>query len=289
MSTTRKPKSGKRERAKTGAAEAYYVYAVGESAALLPLFTPAEIEALPEAIEAGTHLELVTRDDLAAIVSRVPLADYGEEALTARLADAGWTATRAMRHEGVVAHFSRRVGVVPLRFGTIYLARENVAALFGERAPELRAVIARVRGRDEWGVNVYCDRAELMKSVEQLSPRLRELTAQVRAAPPGQAYLLRKKIEALRADEARAEIKRRVAEIEGALAERAGGVARLRALKDEGAAGEEAVARFAFLVGREHFAEFQEAAERMAVAHLEAGLRLELTGPWPCYNFAAPA
>jgi len=44
-------------------------------------------------------------------------------------------------------------------------------------------------------------------------------------------------------------------------------------------------AKFAFLVTQSGFDQFRDAAERLAQEHQSAGVRLELTGPWPAYNF----
>jgi len=260
----------------------FYVYCVGERAALEPLFDAA----LPAPIEADASLELIADDALAAVCSVVALTDYGEEALQARLADATWTAVRAMRHERVVEHFARRASVVPLRFGTIYLARGGVEQMLAERRAELQGIIERLRGREEWGVNVYCDRAKLSAQLVLLSPRLRELSEQAARATPGQSYLLQKKIETLRADETRAEARRTSTEIERELARVSAGTARLRVLQDEASEHGDAVAKFAFLVARARFDDFRAAAERLADAHAPAGYKLELTGPWPAYNFA---
>jgi hypothetical protein len=41
----------------------------------------------------------------------------------------------------------------------------------------------------------------------------------------------------------------------------------------------------AFLVERAGFDEFRRVAERLAGEYACAGIRLELTGPWPAYNF----
>src|SRR5947209_11991935 len=122
--------------------QALYVYCVGERDALAPLFDAG----LPGAIEVESVLELVGDGELAAVVNRVPLADYDEEELTARLADAAWTATRALRHERVVEHFARRAAVVPLRFGTIYLRRESVERMLDERGAQLLSVLERLGG-----------------------------------------------------------------------------------------------------------------------------------------------
>lgn len=265
-------------------AAALYVYCVGERAELEPLLSD---EGVPAAIEESGALETVGAGALAAVVSAVPLADYGEEALEARMRDATWTATRAMRHERAVEFFARRASVVPLRFGTIYLTRARVAAMLDERDAELRSAAGRLRGREEWGVNVYFDRARLKEMVVELSPRLRELAGQASAAAPGQSYLLRKKIEAMRADEARAEVRRVAGEVETKLAATAASAARLRVLKDEASEHGDVAAKLAFLVERERFPEFRDAAEALAQKYEPAGFRLELTGPWPAYNFAA--
>ena len=261
---------------------ALYVYCVGEREALEPLFD-AE---LPEAIEEGAGLEAVEAEGLAAVVSAVPLDTYGEGALAGRLSDATWTATRALRHERVAEHFARRAAVVPLRFGAIYLRREGVGQMLEGRAAQFRAVLARLRGREEWGLNVYVERPRLREEVTRLSARLREMAERAEASTPGQAYLLRKKIEGLRDEEARAETRRVAREAEERLAAACDGAARLRVLKDEATEQGELAARLAFLVPSEAFDDFRAAAERLAAEYTPLGFRFELTGPWPAYNFA---
>jgi Gas vesicle synthesis protein GvpL/GvpF len=279
-----------RESSAGGAGEGVYVYCVGEAGELGRLVGGE----LPEAIEAGTGLELIEGGGagggrLAAVGSAVPLGVYGEETLPARLADPLWVAERAMRHERVVEHFARRAGVVPLRFGTIYLRREGVVRMLAERGAVLAAAVARLRGREEWGVNAHWDRAKLAERIVELSPRLRELGERAASAKPGQAYLLRRQVEAHRADEARAEAARVLKEIERALGGASDASARLRLTRAESAEQRELAAKFAFLVERARFAEFRAEAERLAAEHAGAGLRLELTGPWPAYNFVGDA
>lgn len=262
---------------------ALYVYCVGAREELATLFGGE----LPDAMEGAGGIELVGTEDLAAVACAVPLADYGEGALESRLTDAAWTATRAVRHERAVEHFARRATVVPLRFGTIYLSRENVARMLEERRAQLRSALSRLEGREEWGLNVYVERARLREQVASLSERLREMEETAAASPPGRAYLLRKKVDALRDEEARAETRRAAGVIENELASACDGVARLRIHKDEAGEQGELAARLAFLVRREGFEDFRAAAERLAERYTPLGFRFELTGPWPAYNFAA--
>lgn len=264
-------------------AEAFYIYCIGERDALAPLFEAA----LPDAIETNAPLQLIASNGLAAVASLVPLADYGEEELEARLRDATWVAARAMRHEKVLEHFASGASLVPLRFGTIYLARERVEEMLARRGKELQDIIERLRGKEEWGLNIFCDRARLGEMITEVSPTLREMSERAAASTVGQAYLLRKKIEALRADETRAEIRRVIAEIEDELAALSSGHARLRVRQAEAAEHGALSAKLAFLLEREGFAGFRAAAEKIAQRRADTGFRLELTGPWPAYNFVA--
>jgi len=262
-------------------ATVFYVYCIAESAAATQL--PAD--SLPAAIEDDTKIEWVAVNKLAALISQVPGAIYSEESLAEHLTDATWTAIRAMRHETVVEYVAKHVTVVPLRFGTIYLERHGIEQMLAERSRELEEMIEHLRGREEWGVNVYSDRAALMSSITSVSPVLRDLVARAEQASPGQSYLMQKKIEALKADEARAEVNRIVDQVENRLREQSDDARRLRILKVETTEHGELKAKFAFLIKRTEFEEFREAAERLAQENQTAGVRLELTGPWPVYNF----
>ncbi|HKS29300.1 MAG TPA: GvpL/GvpF family gas vesicle protein [Pyrinomonadaceae bacterium] len=262
-------------------ASGLYLYCVGEAAALSKLLEGK----LPAPVEEDGRLELIEQESLAAVTSLVPLKDYDEAALAAHLADAAWMALRAMRHERVVDYFAKRASIVPLRFGVIYLDSAGVERMLAERGDEIRAAIERLEGREEWGVNIYCDRKALMEAISSISPRLKELNEQASSASPGQGYLMRKKMDSMRNEEARAEVRRAVERIEQALQKESEGSSRLRLLKDEAGEHGELVGKLAFLVERERFEEFRTMAERLAGDNADAGFRLELTGPWPAYNF----
>jgi len=262
---------------------AYYVYCIAESAAAAEL----PVESLPAAIEDDSKLEWISVNTLAALASEVPRATYSEENLAEQLTDATWTAIRAMRHETVVEFVAKRATVIPLRFGTIYLERNGVEQMLNDKSRELESIIEQLRGREEWGVNIYYDRAVLLNSITSVSPVLRDLVQRAEQAPPGQSYLMQKKIEALKVDEARAAVNRIVDQIEQTLKSQTDDARRLRILKVETTEHGELKAKFAFLVKRSAFEEFRDAAERLAQERQSAGIRLELTGPWPVYNFCA--
>jgi hypothetical protein len=273
-------KSGNKKEKETGTA--YYLYLITESSQ-----APSMLDSMPLAIEDDASLEWITVGNLAALSSRVPLSEYSEEALATHLTDATWTAIRAMRHEKVMEHFTKGASVIPLRFGSIYLERSSVERMLEEKSAELTGLIQKLNGKIEWGVNVYCDRNQLLADITSVSPKLRDLTEQARQASPGQAYLLNKKIETLKTDEARHELARIVDLIEQELSKVSEEAKRLRMLKVETTEFGELKGKFAFLINRNGFDKFRDEAEGLAKTYQTAGIKLELTGPWPVYNFTA--
>ena len=256
---------------------AYYVYCIAAE--------PLPVNTLPAAIEEDTKLEWVEVNELAALVSQVPRTTYSEDNLAEHLTDATWTAIRAMRHETVVEYVAKRTTVIPLRFGTIYLERTGIEQMLTDKSRELREILAQLRGREEWGVNVYVDRAAMLSNITSVSPVLREMVERAEQSSPGQSYLLQKKIEALKSDEARAATNRIAEAIEEELRRHSDDARRLRILKVETTEHGELKAKFAFLVNRSGFDDFRDTAEQLAQQNQAAGIRLELTGPWPVYNF----
>jgi len=267
---------------KDEAGSVFYVYGIAECGPAKEILSASS----PVAIEEESVVRLIESGDLAAVVSLVPIASYGEESLAKNLTDPSWTALRAMRHEQVVEHFAKRISVVPLRFGTIYLEAARVEEMLSENRARLVEIVDRLRSREEWGVNVYSDRIVLLSTIISVSPRLKDLSERAAKASPGESYLLQKKIDTLKSDEARVEVNRAISEIEETLRAQSIDARRLRVLKVESTEHGELKAKFAFLIERSRFQQFQAAAEKMASELKMSGISLELTGPWPAYNFA---
>src|SRR5688500_20066181 len=110
---------------------------------------------MPDVIEEDSKLEWIVSDDLAALTSEWSPPSDSEESLAEHLSDASWTAARAMRHETIAEYIAKRAAIVPLRFGTIFLSRAGIERMLSEKGRELREIVERLRGREEWGVNVF--------------------------------------------------------------------------------------------------------------------------------------
>lgn len=178
----------------------------------------------------------------------------------------------AVAHEAVVEHFARdrAATVVPMKLFTMFSSRERAIDEMRARAPELRAILDRIAGCQEWGVRIT--RADSAASPAPKGP----------AITSGAAFLAAKKQVR---DQARESVRIATDAAEDAL-DRLVKVARSvrRQPVPEGAQRPPLVDA-AFLVPIDARARFTAAVKRAARDCRAAGAEVALTGPWPAYNF----
>lgn len=100
---------------------------------------------------------LLAHGDLVAVVSHVPEADFGEEALRARLEDLDWLTATARAHQQVVDALTAVTTPLPLRLATVFRDDSGVRVMLEEREAAFRRTLDRLDGRVEWGVKVYVE------------------------------------------------------------------------------------------------------------------------------------
>jgi hypothetical protein len=250
---------------------AWWVYCV------VPAAEAAHVPTDVPGVDPEGPIALLSRGELAAVVSRVPLAEYGDERLREHLEDLPWVERVARAHEEVLEAAMAATTIVPLRLCTIYLSRERVEDLLDEQAPGFAGALASLRGRSEWGVKVFAPRAA---------------TGSRASAEPagGSSYLERKRSERA----AREEEHRRAAECAQAVHERlereAVGACVNPPQRPE-AHGRDAdmLLNGSYLFDDERRAVLHSAVEELSAEYEPQGFSIELTGPWPPYNFVSPA
>ncbi|MFI2203240.1 GvpL/GvpF family gas vesicle protein [Streptomyces sp. NPDC020192] len=218
-----------------------YVYAVCR-----PFGTPLQAQLTGVA---GIPPHLLRHQDLVAVVSTVPAADFGEEALQTHLQDPVWLAATARAHQGVIDALTTVTTPLPLRLATVCEDDSLVRTMIETHGDAFRHALDRLEGRVEWGVKVYTEPAPAAEPGA--------------GSAPGEAFAR-------------------------SLHERLAGRAedcRVHALQPGPAPGPAArnVLDAAYLVPRAHSEEFVELVDCMRAE--EPGVRVELTGPWAAYSF----
>jgi hypothetical protein len=263
-------------------AKAFYAYLIGRAA---DVKKAAAAKSSPPGLEDGSEIQIVAEGKVAAIVSAVPLEIYGEGRFEERLGNPTWTANKVMRHQAVAEFFSEENPIIPLRFGVMYSSLEKVQAMLRDRADALSAALDRVEGCEEWALNVFVDKAVLAGELSSLSPKLAELKERASKASQGQAYLLEKQAEKLRASEMKNYLKQAANEIAEQLEPQADGLKRMPVSEAEMKQEPAVAGKLVYLVKKTKMRAFRTAAEKLAAKHAGSGFKLELTGPWPPYNF----
>ncbi|MFJ9566354.1 GvpL/GvpF family gas vesicle protein [Streptomyces fuscichromogenes] len=234
---------------------------------------------------AGAPVRLVPEDSggaPAAAVSSVPARDFREDALRRRLEDLDWLEAVARAHHTVIEALSAYTTVLPMRLATVYLDDGRVEAMLRAEADGFSHALRRLAGHLEWGVKIYVE--------PQPDTQATGASAMAEAADglgPGRAYLRARRSQRHSRDESYRAARQAAERVEAIGRALAAGHARHRVQQGELAAGAgENVVNDAYLLSRDAAADFRT---RVLDAGQDLpGVRIDVTGPWAPYSFAAP-
>jgi Gas vesicle synthesis protein GvpL/GvpF len=256
----------------------WYVYCVARA--------PLEIPDGLTGVDQREPVSVLADGGLAAVTSRVSLAEFGEQTLRENLGDARWLEDKARGHERVLEAALGLATVIPMRLCTIYGSEAAVRAMLAREHHSFVEALERLGGRTEWGVKVFADLAQVERAAEQRSGKLAELAAELDELSEGEAYMRRKGLDTVRREEA----ERLVEACTDGVHSRLTGLA-VEALVNppqrrevSGRSGE-MVLNGVYLVDDAAVEQLHTAVEELAAEYGPLGFELEPTGPWPPYNF----
>lgn len=239
----------------------------------------------------GVHpVSVVRAEGLAAVASRVALSEFGEDVLTEQVSDLSWLETNARRHEYILDCVREHAPLVPMRLCTIYRSDESVREMLAREHEFLVGALRRLAGRTEWGVKVFARASPVGEDRRSQSEAVREADEQLHDAGPGASYLLEKRLEGMREAEAEAELDDACASIHARLA----GVAVEAKLnrvqpRELTSRDEQMLLNGVYLVDDRASGQFADLVAALQSEYGSQAVELELTGPWPPYNFVNDA
>jgi hypothetical protein len=222
------------------------------------------------------------------VVADAPLERYGEEPIARGLKDLKWVSACALAHEAVVEHAALLGTVLPMKLFTLFHDDARALEHVRRQRRQIERVLGRVKGREEWGVRVLLDEVRALASARAQAARGAAKMARAagaKKASAGVAFLARKKAEHDLAASLLDDARSAADALFEALSKRADDAHRRP--PPPGEIGKRALLDAAFLVGAKKGRGFRAAAEKQRDALAGAGLVVEVTGPWPPYNFLA--
>jgi len=262
---------------------AYYVYGIianddGHAAGELP----------EEGIDPAYPVSVMPYRDIQAVVSRVALAQFDQEALKENLRDLAWLAARVNAHQRTLERLMAGRSLIPMRLCTIYRSEGNLREMLAQHYDEFLQALGKLEGRQEWGIKVYSDDERMAERVKEASPKAREAQAVIDKKSGGAAYFAKKQLETTLEEET----ERLRDEAAQCCHDRLSGhcvettVLSLQSRETTGR-NAEMILNGAYLVADSELAGFTAEANGLQEEYVDLGFSVELTGPWPAYNFVS--
>ena len=233
-------------------------------------------------VDSRHRVFLLEGNELAAIVSSVPLEEFGEEPLRENLNEVAWLEEKARAHEEVLEALLESTTVVPTRLCTIFSDEKQVREMMSREGPALLDALERLEGKSEWGVKVFAAPGALERAALERA----EEGAKEGPVSPGAAYMDRRRREA-RARENAEEIADGWARAIHERLARCAAEALLNPLQRRELSGHDGdmLLNGVYLIEDEDVERFRELAAELGQDYRGRGVVVEPTGPWPAYNF----
>jgi hypothetical protein len=231
---------------------------------------------------AGGAIERIEADGLVAFVGRVPASAFAAEPLRRNLNDLPWLERVARAHEAVLDEAMRAATIVPLRMCTLYESADGVRRMLEHEHDPFVAALDALAGREEWGVKLVVDPERLQSAARAERPGADDIAER----GEGGAYMLRRRHEREVREAAHALAGDVARQIHARLQDWALDAVTLPAQNRELSGHEgEMLLNAAYLVESDRVAELRDLVSELERRHEDLGARIELTGPWPPYNF----
>ena len=216
---------------------------------------------------------------VAALIARVPIAEYCGVNGERNLADASWLAPRVRRHAELVDRTMQWSPVFPIPFGTFYKTIESLTAFMKVHGATIGAFLNLVENKEEWELRAEAE----FDNGEFLDTLACDYRPDWRALSKGARYMRvcrdREALLELARTNAAAAICDYLAKIEPLTAS----VRELPPGRELDPKAREKIARYALLVDKANVNQLREHVHTTA-ASLDH-VAIALSGPWPPFSF----
>lgn len=234
-----------------------------------------ELPAAVQGIDPAHPPRLLAHGEVAAVVSEVPLAQFGEQQLRAHLQDLEWVERTARAHESLLEAVGERAALIPMRMCTIYRGEPGVREMLAREGEALREALRALAGKSEWGVKLFAGARSALPSGTG--------TPALETPRSGTDYLRQRQLERERHEREEQQLDQACAEMHLRLSAAS---CQSQVLAAPSSASTEAIVLNAvYLVDNARLEEFLREVEAVREEGARQGLELQRTGPWPAYNF----
>ena len=214
----------------------------------------------------GEMVYTVHHGDIAAVVSKSNVFIFDP------------TRENALAHEHVIESVMKSHTIIPMAFGTVFRADEDIRQVLKSIYTSLKDVLKQMEGKVEFGLKVAWDRERIIEELKRDDEEIHRLHTELTRKHLQSTYFARMQLGRM---------------IDKSLAERSAEFVReiydgLRsacvASRDNKPIGDKMIMNAAFLIRRDREPDFEAAVNKVARKFGDR-LNFKLIGPWPPYNF----
>lgn len=242
----------------------YYIYGVIKKAKIK--------ENIP-GIDRKESIATIPVNDIACIISKVSLDEFGDAGLKKNLESLDWVKEKVIRHEQIIEEIMKTTTIIPMKFCTIFNSKNNILQLLNEKYGYFIELLDKFTDKHECGVKIYCKKKE---------------TAAVATAPSsGKEYLMLRKSQEEKSAEDWHKIDVFANEIFRKLKQIAEDVKINRITPKEliEDKNKEQILNISLLVSDNKMDELNVLSDGLLKTYIKEGLSIKITGPLPVYSF----
>jgi len=230
----------------------------------------------------GSEVYTISYMDICAVVhncSAEPYQSSDDEVVKA------WVLT----HQKVIDVAWEKWGtVLPLGFDTIITGQEgsgeeqNTRNWLKQEYESLKQKMEKLRGKAEYGVQVFWDPMVIAQNLTETSPEIKNLEEEIRSKSRGLAYMYRQKLENLLKKEMEVKADEWFKEFYSRIKKHVDDIRVEKTKKTD--QGSQMIMNLSCLV---HTDKYRELGEELDEINKIEGFSVRFTGPWPPYSFVS--
>jgi hypothetical protein len=236
----------------------------------------------------GEHtIRTIDMEELSLVVCDLDSEEFSQENLNVQGKDPGWVQEKATHHHDVLSSFSSLSPILPLKFCTIYSSESNLKADLSVKKETIKKLISFLSGKEEWNLKIYCQVDRIKDFLLKENNMILQLKKEIESASAGRQFFLRKRLESFLSEEASRETRQYCLRLEEKLSKYFY-ASKEKQLWSKQVTGkkEDLIWNQSYLIEKDSgFDPFNDAVKQFQKTYEQAGIMVQLTGPWPPYDF----
>lgn len=217
----------------------------------------------------GKNAYTVGYKDISAVISNISLTEMKPDAET------------ITSHQRIIEESRAHSTILPARFGIMFKSEDNVKQMLSKSYKDLKSKIVKLKGKDEFGLKVLIDEADLKKisASSESTPEIKKMKKEITVSGEGTAYFLKMKM----AEAIRNETYRRIENLSNEIHKEISTVVTESCLLRSDF--DQIILNAAYLIDRVDMPRFQRKLDGLKNKYAKDGFNFHLSGPWAPYSF----